>query len=432
MFFLLSTVMWNACSTSRHTYKGGVKSIGQLWDSLGIADDHHTGLAIYNPEKQKMVFDYQGSLGFTPASNIKILTLYVAQHYLSDSIPAAYYQIKSDTMFVWGGGDPGILYPDIHKDSPFIQFLKTSEAQIVFSNHHFQTTRFGEGWMWDDYAFGYQTERNAYPVYGNQVWVEREGKKFTVSPAYYRLIITDKKNTDTYLERNEWGSGFTYHYDPADSITTVHTAASLYENDIRLIWKELTGKDILFLNKPLAKGSRLFYESNRDSLIRYMMQESDNHIAEQLLLAAALKQTGIMSEKPFVEQVLSGPLTGLADATVWVDGSGLSRYNSVSPHSMVHVLSLIKKEKGMDYVEQVFPASGKSGTLREKFLSGDMTAAIFAKTGRMRNVYCMSGYLKTRKGTTLIFSWMNNHYNDQPEELEKKMERIFSFLRTHY
>ncbi len=162
------------------------------------------------------------------------------------------------------------------------------------------------------------------------------------------------------------------------------------------------------------------------------MQESDNHIAEQLLLAAALKQTGMMNERPFIEQVLSGPLTDLSDATVWVDGSGLSRYNSVSPNSMVQVLSLIKKEKGMEYVEQVFPASGKSGTLRDKFLSGDMTASIIAKTGRMRNIYCLSGYLKTRKGTTLIFSWMNNHYNDQPEDLEKKMERIFSFLRTHY
>jgi D-alanyl-D-alanine carboxypeptidase/D-alanyl-D-alanine-endopeptidase (penicillin-binding protein 4) len=430
--FLLSTVIWNGCTTSRHNFKGGAKSIAQVWDSLGIADEHHTGLSIYDPEKQKMIFDYQGSLAFTPASNTKILTLYAAQHYLSDSIAAAFYQITQDTLFVWGGGDPGIRYPDIHEESPFIQFLKSREESIIFSNHHFQTTRFGEGWMWDDYAFGYQTERNAYPVYGNQVWVERQGKKFTVLPAYFRLIITDKKNQVTYLERNEWGSGFTYHYKPADSISTVHTAASLYENDVRFIWEELTGQDILFLHKPLPRGTQVFFESNRDSLIRYMMLESDNHIAEQLLLAAALKQTGVMSEKPFIEQVLSGPLAVISESTVWVDGSGLSRYNAVSPHSMIHVLDRIRKEKGMNYVERVFPAAGRTGTLKDKFSSSGLESSIFAKTGRMRNIYCMSGYLKTQKGTTLIFSWMNNHYNDQPEKLEKKMEKLFSFLRMHY
>ncbi|HUR30207.1 MAG TPA: D-alanyl-D-alanine carboxypeptidase, partial [Saprospiraceae bacterium] len=161
------------CSSQRPITHSLNKPQIRIWDSLDLASIHHIGLAIYDLNKEKYIFEHQSSHLFTPASNTKLLTMYAALLSIGDSIPAAYYQQKGDTLFVWGGGDPGTKYPDINSTSLLVNFLNRSEKTIIFSNHHFQTERFGHGWAWDDYTNSFQPERTAFPIYGNRVWVER-------------------------------------------------------------------------------------------------------------------------------------------------------------------------------------------------------------------------------------------------------------------
>ena len=358
--------------------------------------------------------------------------MYTVLQYTGEYITAAYYLVRGDTLIVWGGGDPGTKYPYLASESPFINFLKKTDKTIVFSDSHFHTQRFGDGWAWDDYPFSYQSERTAFPIYGNQLRVERQQDTIFLTPAYFNLVFTSRRDTIQKLTRNEWGTQYHYQYNYRipESVSTI--PVSLYENDIRFIWKEATGKEIFFKDVPFIRNALRIDGTKRDTLLKWMMHESDNFIAEQLLLSCALSQTGSMNEKNIIRKMLIGPLAQLPDSISWVDGSGLSRYNLMTPRSVIWVLNKMLAERGVDYLKTMFPAGGKSGTLRDLFKSDDDQAYIFAKSGTLRHTYCLSGLLITRDGRVLLFSWMNNHFNHDSSDIKMSMDIFLKYIRDHY
>ena len=70
-----------------------------------------------------------------------------------------------------------------------------------------------------------------------------------------------------------------------------------------------------------------------------MMQESDNFLAEQLLLLASSTLSDTLNTKTAIEYMLNNHLKDLKQQPRWVDGSGLSRYNLFSPEAIVYVLN---------------------------------------------------------------------------------------------
>jgi len=430
---LLSTCwLGMSCRSTKELSPGPVNSLNKTWDNLNLSSQHHIGLSIYDLGKGKWIFRYRDDNYFTPASCTKILTMYTVLRYMDEFIPSAYYRVKGDTVVVWGGGDPGTLFPDINDRSPMVDFLKSIDKTIVFSNDHFKTERYGAGWAWDDYPYDFQCERTAFPIYGNRLWIDRMEDKISVTPEYFDEILSIKKDTTERKGRNEWGNSYFYDYDPA--LKEAHTTIpiSFFENDIRLIWSEAVGKDIFLKDIPLSGNVSQVKGTERDSLLKWMMQESDNFISEQLLLACAMKQTGQMNEVGMIEKVLNGPLADLPDDIDWVDGSGLSRYNMTTPRSLVWVLRQIIKQKGLAYVESIFPAGGQSGTIIDDYHGKDGRPYIFAKTGRLRHTYCLTGFLITNSGKVLLFSWMNNQFPGDETPLKLSMEHLFAYLRDNY
>jgi D-alanyl-D-alanine carboxypeptidase/D-alanyl-D-alanine-endopeptidase (penicillin-binding protein 4) len=91
----------------------------------------------------------------------------------------------------------------------------------------------------------------------------------------------------------------------------------------------------------------------------------------------------------------------------WVDGSGLSRYNLFTPNDEVYVLDRMIAEFGTDRLEKIFPTGGY-GTLKNMFT--EESGKIFAKTGSMGNVYCLSGWFYSKEKKPILFSVMINNY----------------------
>lgn len=120
-----------------------------------------------------------------------------------------------------GWGDPGTYFPDREQPAALPDFIRASNKKIIFCDDHFQTTRFGTGWAWDDYHFTYQCERNAFPIYGNRLWILRSGDEITVTPAYLTSLL--KVSTDSVSDegKTEWGDGYFYTYNPIESIEEV-------------------------------------------------------------------------------------------------------------------------------------------------------------------------------------------------------------------
>jgi D-alanyl-D-alanine carboxypeptidase/D-alanyl-D-alanine-endopeptidase (penicillin-binding protein 4) len=127
-----------------------------------------------------------------------------------------------------------------------------------------------------------------------------------------------------------------------------------------------------------------------------------------LLLASSTLSDSLNSAKAR-RFVLENHLSDLEQPPSWVDGSGLSRYNLFTPESIVHVLYKLYVEIPKERLFQFFPTGGVSGTL-EDWYSGNPEPYLFAKTGSLSNNHCLSGYLLTKSGKILIFSFMNNHF----------------------
>ena len=122
--------------------------------------------------------------------------------------------------------------------------------------------------------------------------------------------------------------------------------------------------------------------------------------------------------------MMENHLSKLKDQIYWVDGSGLSRYNQVTPNAMVSLLEMIYYEIPKEKLFAFLPESGKNGTLKTSFAL--LEGRIHAKTGSMRHVYNLSGFLETNSGKTLLFSFMNNNFNVSSSELKKEMERVLA------
>ena len=54
---------------------------------------------------------------------------------------------------------------------------------------------------------------------------------------------------------------------------------------------------------------------------------------------------------------------------------------------------------------------------------------LFAKSGSVGNNYNLSGYVKTKSGKLLIFSFMNNHFRVSSSEIR---ETIYATMKNLY
>ena len=79
---------------------------------------------------------------------------------------------------------------------------------------------------------------------------------------------------------------------------------------------------------------------------------------------------------------------------------------------------------------KLFPAWTSEGTVVQP--KQDVDYFIYAKSGSVGNVYNLSGYLKTKKGEILIFSFMNNHYRKPTIEIKNYMYSFLNMVREKY
>jgi D-alanyl-D-alanine carboxypeptidase/D-alanyl-D-alanine-endopeptidase (penicillin-binding protein 4) len=131
-----------------------------------------------------------------------------------------------------------------------------------------------------------------------------------------------------------------------------------------------------------------------------------------------------MDEAAIIQLLLKQDFKTLPVKPRWVDGSGLSRYNQFSPSDMIAVLTQLKAEQPWEKIKNLFPKAGV-GTLRS--LNSSAGDFVYAKTGSMGGVYCLSGYVLTKKGNWLSFSIMVNNHNTSNSNVRKKIE---SFLQA--
>ncbi|NNK17791.1 MAG: D-alanyl-D-alanine carboxypeptidase [Maribacter sp.] len=411
-------MLFSGCSTSKRRI---VKEIDTNL-SASHYDNQFTGFLLIDPISNDTIYKRNSTKYFTPASNTKIFTLFASLKLLPERIPTLRYIRKEDTLYIQGTGDPALLHPHF-RDSTVIQFLSENDKIALYPDN-FNDDKFAPGWSWDDYHWYYSPERSALPLYGNVLTI-KNADTLEVLPNFFKDSVVFKDySVNRALQKN------VFYFDPTKK-DTLEIPFSIDSNMTKHILEKVLKKNI-HIAKAFPKGERqTLYGMASDSIIKRMMQESDNFLAEQLLIVASATLSDTLNSSKAREYVLDNYLSSLKQPPRWVDGSGLSRYNLFTPESIVQVLNTLYSNIPKERLFLFFPEGGQSGTL-EDWYPGAPNPYIYAKTGSLGNNHNLSGYLITKSGKTLIFSFMNNHFMESSSEIKKRMQGIFERIRDTY
>lgn len=426
--FGLALLILIASSCSKKINLGLEKSIPEAEEKF----QDHVGFFLYDIEKEKVLYAHNANRYFTPASNTKIFTFYTSLRIIGDSIPALNYVASKDTLTFWGTGDPSFLYKLSYQNDRVLNFLRSSPKQLCFSASNFYSTHFGAGWAWDDYNSSYSAERSPFPIYGNFFSVERKGSLLTVTPSYFDgfLSIGERMRREDVV-RDLHSNNFKYH--PGLKQPKNNDWDIPMKLDQRLVAELLADtlkRKVFAVSRKKPNITQPFYSIPADSLYKVMMQESDNFIAEQLLLMCADIVRDSLSTEVAIRYSKENFLRDLPDKPIWVDGSGLSRYNLCTPRSIAKVWQKIYELVPRERLFPLLAIGGETGTIKNWYKAD--RPYIYGKTGTLSNNHTLSGFLVTKSGKTLIFAFMNNNYVMSTSDLRKDMQTILYNIYEKY
>jgi D-alanyl-D-alanine carboxypeptidase/D-alanyl-D-alanine-endopeptidase (penicillin-binding protein 4) len=162
-------------------------------------------------------------------------------------------------------------------------------------------------------------------------------------------------------------------------------------------------------------------------LIRDMLKNSDNQIAGILLKTIGAhyyhKPTNWEKSVEALKTILAQGTKIDLNNSVIVDGSGVSRYNLITPDQISTLLNTVFHDKKITkpYIESL-PVAGKDGTLQDRMK--DLKGKVYAKTGSMTGVESLSGYIQTKHHSVLSFVILMNNFSmteNQAREFEDKI-----------
>ncbi|HKF20798.1 MAG TPA: D-alanyl-D-alanine carboxypeptidase/D-alanyl-D-alanine-endopeptidase [Candidatus Angelobacter sp.] len=96
---------------------------------------------------------------------------------------------------------------------------------------------------------------------------------------------------------------------------------------------------------------------------------------------------------------------------IFLDGSGLSRRNLVTPAAVVRLLAYAARQPWGAAYEDSLPVSGTDGSLQDRLGKSGASGLVHAKTGTLSHVNALSGYAQTIGGRRLVFSIFCNNHN---------------------
>ena len=161
-------------------------------------------------------------------------------------------------------------------------------------------------------------------------------------------------------------------------------------------------------------------------ILHAMEKPSQNQIAEILLRTIGLERTGLGSPDSGASVVERQLLAWGAEPDGFVirDGSGLSRYDYLSPETIVRTLAAVRRDSAFSAFYDGLPIAGIDGTIEYRMRGTAAQGNVHAKTGFIANARSLSGYVTTADGRMLIFSALCNNWTVPVKDVERVQDAI--------
>lgn len=404
------------------------------------------GFVVYDPKTKKVISSYNENAPLVPASTTKLLTTETAMNMLGENyrwITQLEYSgtvdengILNGNLYIVGSGDPSLgtnkagawSYREIisdFKDGLSREGIKKVNGDIIIQTALFKgnISRLPENVVWlenNNYYLPVGTTREINPA-NEKLLVKKGNGNFSTENKYF--YISPYANQMVYAEKYDGNGTLTTKLPDAPAYLANTFKATLVKAGLAVTGK-VTPK--MTDNNPETRKLVSAYKSpTLGEIVHYTNQHSDNSLAEALLKTVGFQKMGDQTSESG-RLVVTGHLKdegfdmlGLS----YMDGSGLSRANNVTPISQVKFLTSLMDEKYYRSYFESLPVGGQSGTLKRMFI-GTGNGQIFAKTGTLNKVKTLAGYMKTNSGKTLVFSLLVNNYAGSVDMVKKRMEKI--------
>lgn len=451
----------------------------------------HIGIYVQSVSKDICLFQHNGNKRFLSASNMKLYTSAAALLSLS---PDFTYETKLVTdgiitegvlkgnLIIIASGDPTIS-GHFNNNNPTRVFenwadiliqkgVRKIDGDIIADNSFFNDSAFGAGWHWDDMSNCYSAPKDAFSFNNNCIALTIFPGNEIDTPA---LIKTEPMTGYVLISGNVTTTGKdSQPYIRTEYLDNSNTIA--VTGNIPLDHKKIT--KYMAVKKPADFGAYVFKETlvnrglevkgniycsrgncnliknpsslyaGRESaflttlavhfspklseIIKVVNKISNNLYAENLLLTIAKKRNKeANSEEAIaaVREILKK--AGIPIESLYMaDGSGLSRFNLITPYETVQLLLAMAHSPYRDVFYNSLAATGEEGTLtnrlREPFNSTPLN--VRAKTGSMTHVRNLSGYLTTKSGELLAFSFLCNNCDSPNAVVDNLFNKLLDRL----
>ena len=407
-----------------------------------------TGETLYarNPERM-----------FVPASNLKLVTAAAALEALGPDYryrtrvasggPVSDGVLQGD-LWVIGSGDPSIsarFFDDPRAvfrawaDSLRAHGVRRIAGGVVGVDDVFDNQALGRGWAWDDADAAYSAEVSGLQLNEGVIGIEVRPGATPGSPAVITLdpptayvpvasaaVTGERGAAGITATRAAQGPGLVLtgavRGDTVEAEEIAVRNNTAYFATVLLETLEAAGIDVgedawdaddTDRPRPATEHTLFVHASPplAEILVGFM-KPSQNQIGEGLLktLGAELRGEGSANRGVAVVDSLSG-LWGLPRRQLaMADGSGLSRYNLVSPAYLIALLERESRSPHAAIYTAALPVAGRDGTLANRMRGTPLEGNVRAKTGTLSGVRSLSGYLTTAAGEPLVFSMLVNHH----------------------
>lgn len=413
------------------------------------------GVVVRPVDRDETWYSTNGNKLMMPASSLKVLTLAVAAEKLGWDYR---YETKvfavgnvgggvlHGDLVVVGSGDPSLDDWDGSATRLFGDWatqLKAAgitaiDGRIVGDDNAFEDETIGLGWAWDDLPAGFAAGVGALQFNEANVQLrlgpgDAVGDKaiVTISPDFAGLtvnnmIVTGPTGSAGVVNRHrlpgsprlELRGSLPLHGRPYSQTASVDNPTLYFVNALRAaivadgIAVSGPAVDIDDLASPPSHDTRtplITYQSPPLSMLATtMMKLSQNQFAEALFktVGGGTAEAARAAERDVLQS------WGIDPAGVIVaDGSGLSRYNYITPDTMVGVLTHVARSDRLRAAYQsTLPIAGRDGTLELRMKATAAEGRAFVKTGSMNGVRTVAGYVQTADGQTIVFAIFANNF----------------------
>lgn len=422
------------------------------------------GIFVQSLRTGKVIYAKNADVLFSPASSMKVVTAFAALRFLgpnykfhteilTDAVNPAGPNLTGN-LYVKFSGDPDLSMQDLN--SLFVSLANSGIRNIngkVFIDHsEFDNNGIAPGTVIKDTRYCYGAPIEATMLNHNCVAFTAMPGLSIGSPARLEFpngialpivnasVTKNAKHCALKLQNTVSGeyqlSGCvapkTHQYIMVPLLNSNSLGATAVRSLLKQNGISITANTIVNTNSNMQILA--VHESPPLSeLVTDMLKHSDNIIASSLykkIGATYFKQPGSWENgSKAIKAILSGHDGIDLSRMQMLDGSGLSRYDMITPTQLVQVLRAAYTDPQLANVfVNALPVDGIDGTLKHRMLTKDMIGQVKAKTGSMHDITSLAGYLETAKHDTLVFAIVVNDMAGMVWRFRALQDRICHYL----